>query len=319
MERNTALDITKGIGILLVIFGHFPDLPHWAWKFIFSFHMPLFFIIAGYLYKPRGIKEMILKDFKRLMIPYFLTCAVIIVFYFLYWVKSNDSSLFKYYLIASLVGNGSNNHDCIFLGDLPSIGAIWFLPALYACKNVYNAIRTDKRFLYSSILFVVSALLGRYLIFIPFSFLSGLSAIIFFAIGDKLKSWSKIPPFMCILGGICWIVSLSFSTISIARPRIDLYFIDVIGATTASLLVYYLSTLLQRLKTISTSLAWIGKNSLIILCFHLIDLDCDLSERLTIVGAQGYKNLLCIFLPIVGTILFNYSYRMVSICSTSNH
>ena len=47
MNRNLSIDNAKGIGILLVVWGHFlvPDPP--LFKEIFYFHMPLFFIIAG--------------------------------------------------------------------------------------------------------------------------------------------------------------------------------------------------------------------------------------------------------------------------------
>lgn len=43
------LDLAKGIGILLVVLGHgmFPN--HF---FIDSFHMPLFFILAGITFTP---------------------------------------------------------------------------------------------------------------------------------------------------------------------------------------------------------------------------------------------------------------------------
>ena len=53
--RYDLLDITRGFGILLVIYGHFlqsffqPDAPLIAdqYRFLYSFHMPLFFILSG--------------------------------------------------------------------------------------------------------------------------------------------------------------------------------------------------------------------------------------------------------------------------------
>jgi fucose 4-O-acetylase-like acetyltransferase len=49
------MDIAKGIGITLVVIGHFnpESSPHY-WvvinEFIYSFYMPLFFIMSEYLY-----------------------------------------------------------------------------------------------------------------------------------------------------------------------------------------------------------------------------------------------------------------------------
>lgn len=49
MERDLSIDIMKGIGICAVIAGHtFLNTIH---NLIYSFHMPLFFILSGYFYK----------------------------------------------------------------------------------------------------------------------------------------------------------------------------------------------------------------------------------------------------------------------------
>ncbi len=47
-KRLMWLDAARGIGILLVLLGH--TSPSFG-KFIYGFHMPLFFIISGFLYK----------------------------------------------------------------------------------------------------------------------------------------------------------------------------------------------------------------------------------------------------------------------------
>lgn len=78
MKRENWLDVAKGIGIILVIIGH-SGAPRAIVKFIYGFHMPLFFIIAGYLYdaekwKSRGIKSLIHKRFNNYILPYFVFC-----------------------------------------------------------------------------------------------------------------------------------------------------------------------------------------------------------------------------------------------------
>lgn len=55
MQRLVFLDIAKAICIILVVIGHYhPDnSPEWynvIWKFIYSFHMPLFMFASGYIY-----------------------------------------------------------------------------------------------------------------------------------------------------------------------------------------------------------------------------------------------------------------------------
>ena len=69
-QKINWIDNLKAIGILAVILGHITS-PFGT--FIFSWHMPLFFILAGFFIKyEMSIKEFIIKEFKRLMMPYFV-------------------------------------------------------------------------------------------------------------------------------------------------------------------------------------------------------------------------------------------------------
>lgn len=49
MLRDYSLDFAKGIGMLLVMFGH-TNYQQPLLTIIYSFHMPLFFVISGILY-----------------------------------------------------------------------------------------------------------------------------------------------------------------------------------------------------------------------------------------------------------------------------
>jgi len=312
MKRDIALDIAKGIAMLLVIIGHCDNLyfspTH---HFIYSFHMPLFFLASGYLYKVRDIKETLKKDFKHLAIPYVMTCIAIIAIALVYYLATKDGEPLSRLSLAALWGSGGH-HSCKYLADVPGIGPLWFLPALLICKNVYNVLPEKRRLLYSLVIFLVATVIGRYLIFLPFSILSGLSAIVFYAIGDHLKLIKTIPYPYWIIGIICWIISLRFSNIYLVTPQLDLYFVDVIGATTASLLVYSLSRLISKVSFLMKGFSWIGANSLYIFCFHAIENDCGIARQLSINGNTLVMILLGIMLPVIGTFIFT---RLQSIIS----
>ena len=58
-NRNLYIDLIKGIAIITVIIGHliqytsvgnFNFYENYIYKFIYSFHMPLFMLISGYLF-----------------------------------------------------------------------------------------------------------------------------------------------------------------------------------------------------------------------------------------------------------------------------
>lgn len=85
--RDIAFDIAKGIGIILVVVGHYvpDDAPLWYTgfvRFVYYFHMPLFFIIAGYFYESSTRRtnylSFVWSKFQRLMIPYFILSWAIV-------------------------------------------------------------------------------------------------------------------------------------------------------------------------------------------------------------------------------------------------
>ena len=78
MERDRVLDATKYILIVLVVIGHFIEPTKYTssatcglYCFIYSFHMPLFVLISGYLYKQRTLSEEIKK-----CIPFLEVCLL---------------------------------------------------------------------------------------------------------------------------------------------------------------------------------------------------------------------------------------------------
>lgn len=48
-QRETWIDVLKGIGIILVVIGHV-SLGNTLNSWIYTFHMPLFFSVSGYLW-----------------------------------------------------------------------------------------------------------------------------------------------------------------------------------------------------------------------------------------------------------------------------
>lgn len=87
MQRIDYLDIAKAICIILVVVGHFnpsptPDGWQTAMNVIYTFHMPLFMFVSGFLfsktYRQQPYLNFISKKFRHLMVPYFLTSVLII-------------------------------------------------------------------------------------------------------------------------------------------------------------------------------------------------------------------------------------------------
>ncbi|QJA09388.1 acyltransferase [Romboutsia sp. CE17] len=82
IKRNEKIDFLKGLAIFLVVWGHSIQYSmnkesdyflNSTFKVIYSFHMPLFMIISGYLFQKSinkdNFKELIYKKIKSLIVP----------------------------------------------------------------------------------------------------------------------------------------------------------------------------------------------------------------------------------------------------------
>lgn len=112
LQKNyIELDYLKGIAIILVILGHSFSFTgfdllnkekYFAYYYIFntiySFHMPLFFIVAGFLSnKEYFIKPFYLSKIKRLLIPYIFINIIDYIprHMFKNFVNNSENSLFR--------------------------------------------------------------------------------------------------------------------------------------------------------------------------------------------------------------------------------
>lgn len=137
-NRSEYLDIAKGLGIVLVVLGHsIPDATTAAGisspvlrtvsNLIYSFHMPLFFFIAGYLMNKEKLQALpklafFWKRCSRLLVPYFFVGLCYLPMKLLFASFAN-----KPYDI--------NNLWKIFLGVNPD-GELWFLYALWGLSVI---------------------------------------------------------------------------------------------------------------------------------------------------------------------------------------
>ena len=94
-KRDVSLDITKGLLIFLVVWGHsiqmgfgyeYGEAGLYMWdviyRAIYSFHMPLFMAISGYLFYysyKKAFKEVISSRLKSIGIPYLTYCTIFVL------------------------------------------------------------------------------------------------------------------------------------------------------------------------------------------------------------------------------------------------
>lgn len=311
MERNVAVDVLKGLGIFTVVLGHY-SIPSWLYNFIFSFHMPLFFILSGYFYKPKDNLHVVKQGWRKLLIPYLFVGVVSIL---LSGVKGlgHDEGLsgFLWGFEATLWGSGSHYSKALF-ADLPVIGAVWFLLALFFCKTVYNGLcnAMGDKYQYAAISVSVLATVACQYVYMPLSLLPGLSAMLFYWLGQKFREYeTQIPNGggWLIVYLVIWITISAYCKMSMVRCFYSCLPLNVIGALCAFLVLYYaVAPWVQKLPVLCGACVYMGKYSLVILCFHLLELNyfpySKLSDTLFTGALQPYAFWL-IFLVKMSVIL----------------
>lgn len=127
-ERNIVLDIAKGIGIITVVIAHL-QYTYFS-KYIYWFHMPLFFIISGYLFKkPKNedkAKAMFVKKSLKCFVPYVSYYFAILI---IVGLDSNKQPLITYVDIKNLILGGTNLNGVF--------GPFWFVTALYITQILF--------------------------------------------------------------------------------------------------------------------------------------------------------------------------------------
>ena len=76
-QRINWIDWAKVFAIYLVALGHLlskTGSEGYIFNFIYSFHMPFFFFISGYLFriKENGLVDFLKSSFRSLLVPYIL-------------------------------------------------------------------------------------------------------------------------------------------------------------------------------------------------------------------------------------------------------
>lgn len=151
-ERVKWIDFSKVIGIWLVVLGHMGLANDTIINIIYSFHMPLFFFISGYLVKPKSLKNTIKKNFIALIIPY-------VIYYVLTWIwwifvsylrhpelfnhEQPVREIFIKPIFGLLLGVGYNT-DISTMINVP----LWFLISLFFVSILFSLLQkiTNKYF-----------------------------------------------------------------------------------------------------------------------------------------------------------------------------
>lgn len=234
--------------------------------------MPLFFILSGYTYSYK--EKTILKDVKRLLVPYMAVAGCVIlscrikgelIFY------PDYPSMMK----AILYGWGVSTDD-IYL-----MGAVWFLPAMFFARRFVNLIFAVTSSEVARVgAFLALVLLGNSISeceWIPGNIDVAMVAAGFIYIGYLLREkkivFDRNVVVACLL---IWFSVRMCIRVSMSARNYEILGLMFAGAVAGSIVTVKLAQQLAGKGPLSRCISFLGRHTLLLLC------DNDLSWRLPV-------------------------------------
>ena len=270
-NREVWIDVLKGIAIILVVIGH--NANETIESFIFCFHMPLFFMISGYLFSPKPAKKYLTRSVKRLIVPYvaflILIGTPLLAAYYLNGKFGSEGIV----VIKQMI-YGGRNLTWIF-------GTFWFITVLWMATNLFNFMLSYK----VSVWFLPLLILVGYLTqFIPCSLPWNIDvvpmALSFIWIGFLLKKsvmpivkssfkgkWILYTLSAVLILGIVFIFREALK-VNMKYGEYGMYFISILSSVLASVSVAVFAIILGCNKLTQRLLMLIGGGSMVIMYLH---------------------------------------------------
>lgn len=307
MQREKDLDIAKGIGIVLSIFGHINY--SFLHNFIYMFHMPLFFFLSGYFFdiNKYNFRDFAKKKFKTLIIPYFLIGIILLIFnYFIH----GDFTLYKFFI-------------------QKRSQTIWFLTSLFFSELVFYVIcKIFKNYTYIGIIVTMLFIFGNVLsnIFSDISLPWNVDSILFslFFLWGGLV-YKKNQHLICryqkylFITFIIFLPILYYLTIKVFHSPVDFFYnhygffpINLLSAVMGIYCILFFSNYIVKVKFLSHFFSFLGINSLIFFSFQSIPIRIihyyvDLNQYGLCVSAPIYFILTILELNVVLFVLYLFN------------
>ena len=285
MNRKHYIDVARGIAMICIVLGHLGIEK--IDRFVFTFHVPIFFMLTGYFTSDRlSISEFCKKRFKTLIVPYIVTSCIIIVlsvfFNHFFPTGLSQKEVLIQWIKAALYGAGDSYEEPFVVH---SIGAIWFLLASFWGSILLRILLDVKPVYRIPAVFLIFFLCKKSteLFWFPLSIQAAGPALLYMYIGylgktivPAVMGFSKEVKAFLFAGGLwVWIsFVVQFKSFWLVHCNYGRGVIDILGSICAACCVLVISYFLtEKFEKAVKGLAYLGQYSLIMLCTHMIELD----------------------------------------------
>lgn len=272
---STTIDQAKGLAILLVVLGHI-NSP--VGELIYTFHVPLFFFLAGIFIKTSYTgTEYLTKSMQRLLVPFFIFAALGLI-----------ATLIKNILLSrSLEPPDESMSGILYWMDVTHMHhyglVLWFLPALFWGRAVVFLVVKHLK-LHPVILVVgstVVAWLSAHCVMLPFGLDKGLVALpwimmgyLFYQYHEKWLSsgWFGIAVISCLtvlfvyIGGL---QRLDLATKDVGNLMFSIPYTLAVNLLLIGILYQCNVFSVFNIKRIIDILSKFGQHSMLVLVLHV--------------------------------------------------
>ena len=139
LNRYQYIDVCKAIGIVLVVLGHTHYIPNTIFILIYAFHMPLFFMLSGFVHNVKknealGFKNYVVKKSIQLLLPYLILSLVNLLIEVIWRLVVTKQEVNSSYFITKLKGIAFCFSDA---ENMPNCTPLWFLVCLFVASLIF--------------------------------------------------------------------------------------------------------------------------------------------------------------------------------------
>ena len=195
--RKEYLDIARGICMICIILGHLGD--NYLNKLVFTFHLPVFYLISGFYFNPSiSFHAFLKKRMKSLLVPYYVCSLLTVLSYCIvqkFTFKAPIETIImglKELLVAILYAAGDSWNTPFII---PGMGAIWFLWSMFWGQLILFLLMKTKpaiRVITLVLLFVFAHKTVVDIVFLPLSIQPGCTAALYIFVGYVFRDYERV-------------------------------------------------------------------------------------------------------------------------------
>ena len=270
-HRIDYVDISKGIGLILVVLSH--TVSYRLMFFASGFYVPIFFVCAGYTYRGGGtFIENVKKRAVRLMKPYFFFSFILLI-------------CFMHFSLREFVGIFYSRY-CLYLPDVvPNIKfltsgnfPLWFLTCMLVSYVLFYVLIYYERYAVFLLLIYLffTAILDKLPILLPWSIDTAFIMAILMYVGKKLRGMNMMPDDAIGLFSRFVVCLLLYTGAMLLDGEMNIsvriygnsFLLYLLAAIFGCMMLLYFSKMIEK-TFVGHVLLMFGKHSLTIFCIEI--------------------------------------------------